>query len=175
MCQAFRLRSGQRGVLVTGVSEDSPAENAGLKAGDIIVSIDGEKTTSSGQLRSQIGVKGIGDKIEVGVIREGSKLNFSMNIAEPKATLSDIRGKYPQLLDGARFENHPQGKGVVVTGIAPNSNAAYSGLRQGDIIMGVNRLRVNNLDSFRKLLARDYDQLLLHINRNGRIFYLVIR
>ncbi len=173
--QAFSLSSGQRGVLVTGVDESSPADKAGIKPGDIVVAVNGETTTSTGQLRSQIGVKGIGDKIDLDVIREGNSLKFSMKVAAPKTSVTDIRGKYSRLLDGARFENQPQGKGVIVTRIAPNSNAAYSGLRQGDLIIGVNRLRVNNIEDFRKLLSREYDQLLLHINRSGRMFYLVIR
>jgi S1-C subfamily serine protease len=86
-----------------------------------------------------------------------------------------ITGKISRLLEGARFENHSSGEGVVVTSIAPNSNAGYSGLRQGDIIIGANRQRVIDLDSFRKALSGNYQQLLLHINRNGYVFYLVIR
>ena len=173
--QAFNLPIGQRGVLVTGVNDKSPAKKAGIKTGDIIVSIDGEGTTSSGQMRSQIGVKGIGDKIQVGIIRDGKHKQFNVQIAAPKSSVADIRGKFPRLLEGARFEDHPQGKGVVVAAIAPNSNAAYSGLRQGDIIMGVNRQRITDLDSFRKALSGDYNQLLFYLNRSGRMFYLVIR
>jgi len=48
-------------------------------------------------------------------------------------------------------------------------------LRPGDIIMSVNRKRVTNLDGFRKALSGNFDQLLLHINRNGRVFFLVIQ
>lgn len=173
--QAFNLRSGQRGVLVTGVSDGSSAEKAGIKPGDVIVAVDGELTTSSGQLRSQIGVKGIGDKVTIDIIREGNTKQFAVQVAEPVDVATAITGKISRLLEGARFENHSSGEGVVVTSIAPNSNAGYSGLRQGDIIIGANRQRVTDLDSFRKALSGNYQQLLLHINRNGYVFYLVIR
>lgn len=173
--QAFNLASGQRGVLVTGVNDGSAAEKAGIKPGDVIVAVDGELTTSSGQLRSQIGVKGIGDKLSIDIIREGAKKRFMVKVAKPEAGVANIPGKFSRLLEGARFENHPSGEGVVVTSIAPNSNAGYSGLRQGDIIIGANRQRVTDLDSFTKALSGNYKQLLLHINRNGYVFYLVMR
>ena len=173
--QAFNLPNGKRGVLITGINDGSPAENAGIKAGDIVVSIDNESTTSTGQLRSQIAVKGVGDKIRIGLIRDGKEKQFTLKIAAQRTDVADIKGRFPRLLEGARFEDHRSGKGVVVNYISPNSSAAYSGLRQGDIIMSVNRQQVTNLVSFRQILSHDFDQLLMHIHRNGRSFYLVIR
>jgi Do/DeqQ family serine protease len=173
--QAFSLPNGKRGVLITGVNESSPAEKAGIKAGDIVMSIDGESTTSAGQLRSQIAVKGVGDKVMIGVIRDGKEKQFTLKIAAQRTDVADIRGKFPRLLEGARFDDHRSGKGVLVTHIAPNSNAAYSGLRQGDIIMSVNRQQVTDMASFRRALSQDTDRLLMHIHRNGRSFYLVIQ
>ncbi len=172
--QAFNLPNGQQGVLITGIDDGSPAENAGIKAGDIITSIAGEPTTSAGQLRSQIAVRGVGDTVDVGVLRDSKEKRIKVKITEPKKTLSDIRSKYSKLLEGAQFEDHRGGKGVIVSQISPNSNAAYSGLRQGDIILGVNRQRVTDLVSFRKALQIDSEKLLIHINRGGRTFYLVI-
>ncbi len=172
--QAFNLPNGQRGVLITGIDDGSPADEAGIKAGDIVTSIAGESTTSTGQLRSQIAVKSVGDTVEIGIIRDTKEKRIKVKIAAPEKTVADIRSKYSKLLEGAQFEDHRGGKGVVVSQIAPNSNAAYSGLRQGDIIMGVNRQRVTDMKSFRKALKSDSEKLLIHINRNGRAFYLVI-
>jgi serine protease Do/serine protease DegQ len=172
---AFDLPEGKRGVLITSVSEGSPAEKAGIKAGDIVVSIDGESTSSSNQLRSQIAVKGIGNWVKISLVRDGKVEQFTIQIAPQKTDVADIPGKYQRLLEGARFGNHRSGNGVVVLQIAQNSTAAYSGLRQGDIITGVNRQNVTNMDRFWQLLSKARDKLLLHIHRNGRSFYLVIQ
>lgn len=172
--EAFDLKNGQQGVLITGVSEDSPAEKAGLKAGDVIVAVDGHATRSTGQLRSQIGVKAIGEKVRLTIIREGKIKEVNVGVGKPQQLMAGSSGLHP-LLEGARFENNPDGEGVVVAGLAPNSAAAYSGLRPGDIIVGANRQRVYNLNSFKQALARNKQSVLLHINRNGGSLYLVIR
>jgi len=173
--QAFNLPNGQRGVLVTGVNDGSTAEKSGIKPGDVIVAIDGEATTSSGQLRSQLGVKGIDDNIAIEIIRESRTMQFIVRVAEPRDLAANLPGTISRLLEGARFENHSSGQGVVVSSIAPNSNAGYSGLRQGDIVISANRRRVTDLDSFQKALSGKYNNLLLQINRNGYVFFLVIR
>jgi len=172
--EAFDLKNGQQGVLVTGVNEDSPAEDAGLKAGDVIVAVDGVNTKASGQLRSQIGIKAIGDKLNLTIIRDGKSMSVSVKVGDPQQ-LSSMSGKLHSLLEGARFENNPDGGGVLVSGLAPHSAASYSGLRVGDIIVGANRIRVRDLETFKQALTRNSQSVLLHINRNGSSLYLVIR
>lgn len=172
--EAFDLANGQQGVLVTGVNEDSPAEKAGIKAGDVIVAVDGVSTNSSGQLRSQIGVKAIGEKLNLTLIREGKTKSISVKVGKPQQ-LNSMNDKLHPLLEGAQFENNPDGEGVLVSGLAPNSAATYSGLRTGDIIVGANRIRVRNLETFKQALMRNSQSVLLHINRHGGSLYLVIR
>lgn len=171
---AFELKNGQKGVLVTGVGEDSPAEKSGVKAGDVIIAVDGEETSSAGQLRSQIGVKSIGEKVKLTLIRDGKKKVVDVVVGEPQQ-LTAVSGKLHSLLEGARFENNPDGEGVIVAGLSPNSGAAYSGLRPGDVILGANRKRVTDLESFKKALTLSDSSVLLHINRAGHSLYLVIR
>lgn len=171
---AFELKNGQKGVLVTGVGEDSPAEKSGVKAGDVIIAVDGEETSSAGQLRSQIGVKSIGEKVKLTLIRDGKKKVVDVVVGEPQQ-LTAVSGKLHSLLEGARFENNPDGDGVIVAGLSPNSGAAYSGLRPGDVILGANRKRVTDLESFKKALTLSHSSVLLHINRGGHSLYLVIR
>ncbi|MEZ5530211.1 MAG: DegQ family serine endoprotease [Porticoccaceae bacterium] len=172
--EAFELKNGQQGVLVTGVSDDSPAEKAGIQSGDVIIAVDGEETSSAGQLRSQIGVKAIGDKVRLTVIRDGKEKKVDVKVGEPQQ-LTSVNGKLHNLLEGARFENNPDGEGVIVAGLSPNSAAAYSGLRPGDIILGANRQRVKDIDEFKQALSRSDTSVLLHINRNGNSLYLVVR
>ncbi|MEH6467399.1 MAG: trypsin-like peptidase domain-containing protein, partial [Porticoccus sp.] len=171
--EAFDLKNGQQGVLVTGVSDDSSAEKAGLQPGDVIIAVDGGKTTSTGQLRSQIGIKEIGDKVKLTLIREGKTKKINVEVGEPQQ-LSSISNKLHGLLDGARFENNPDGEGVVVAGLSPSSAAAYSGLRPGDVIVGANRQRVRDIKSFKEALSHNNESVLLQISRNGRALYLVV-
>ncbi|TAJ94514.1 MAG: Do family serine endopeptidase [Gammaproteobacteria bacterium] len=171
---AFDLDNGQQGVLITGVGEDSPAEKAGLQAGDVIVSVDGEATASVGQLRSQIGIKGIGDEVKLALIRDGRKLNVELEVGEPQ-NISSISGRLQELLDGTRFEDNPDGEGVIVANIAPNSPAAYSGLRPGDVIIGANRRQITDTKSLQESLSLNPDQALLRIRRGGVTLFLVLR
>ena len=171
---AFDLKNGQQGVLVSAVSEGSSAEKSGLKAGDVIVAVDGRKTSSSGQLRSQIGIKQVGDAVKLTLIRDGKNKKVDVVVGEPQ-DLAEISGKLHSLLNGASFENNPKGEGVVVSGLSPNSPAAYSGLRPGDVILGANRQRVTDIKSFKKALSSTEQSVLLYIERNGRSLYLVVR
>ena len=172
--KAFNLRNGQQGVLVTVVSENSPAKKAGLKTGDVIIAVDGKPTDSTGKLRTQIGMRTIGDPVELTVIRNGKTKTLDVVIGKPQK-LASINGALHPLLEGARFENNPDGDGVLVSGLAPNSAAAYSGLRPGDIIVGANRSRVSDVESLARALKKDPRKVLLRINRGSGSFYLVIR
>lgn len=171
---AFDLKNGQQGVLITNVADNSEAEKAGLKPDDIIVAIEDEKVISTGNLRSQIGKRKIGDKVKVSFLREGKTKSLRVKIGEPlQQTASD--GSLHRLLQGVRFENNAEGRGVVVTEMERNSLAAYSGLRPGDIILGTNRLRIDDLGDFREALSRDDDKILLRIQRGRTSFYVVIQ
>lgn len=172
--KAFRLSNRQQGVLVTGITQDGPADKAGLKPGDIIVAIGGEKIKSTGQLRSQIGSVPIGKSVGVDVVRAKENRSFSVTIVDPESLITSSASIHP-LLRGARLENTTRSDGVFVADLRPNSPAIYSGLRVGDIITGANRQRIRNIEQLGRFIDRRDSQILLHINRNGRAFYLVIR
>jgi serine protease Do/serine protease DegQ len=171
---AFNLKNGITGVLVTNVVEDSPAENAGLKSGDIVLSVDGQTTTSAGQLRSQIGMRSIGEKVTVTILRDGDRKTLRVKVGKPQSINASANNLHP-LLVGASFEHDPEGKGILIKSIRPNSKVAYSGLRPQDLIISVNRRRVNDMASFREVLALSKSSVLFHISRNGGSFYVVIR
>ncbi|MBL4608574.1 MAG: Do family serine endopeptidase [Pseudomonadales bacterium] len=172
--KAFDLKNGQQGVLVSGLAKDSPAEKAGLLSGDIIIAVNGKPTQSAGQLRSQIGIKNIGDIVEITLMRDGKKKIFDVEVGKPYQA-SASNSSMHTLLEGASFKENTEGQGIVVTNLAPNSRAAHTGIRSGDIIISANRIQINNLRGFKKALKRDKSKVLLHINRSGNSFYLVIR
>ncbi len=172
--EAFGLANGQLGVLVTGVTEDSEAEKAGLKAGDVIVAVDGKETDSTGALRNAIGVRKIGDKVSISVIRDGKEKTIKCKVGDPVNEVAQA-GLLHDLLGGASFENNSEGRGVLVAKVEQNSQAAANGLRPGDLIIGANRMRVGDIGDFKKALKRSEDSILLHIQRGMGSFYLVIR
>lgn len=171
--RAFDLPNGQNGILVTGVKEDSAAARAGIEVGDVIVSIDGERTNSVAQWRSQLAVKGVGEDVGIAVLRRGKLQRVEVAVVAPEQLLVD--GSVHPLLRGARLENSPDGDGVIVADLAPNSMAAYSGLRPGDLINGANRQRVANIQNLVRAVQRSRQEILLQVRRGGNSFYLVIR
>lgn len=173
--EAFNIKNGQQGALVTGVAENSAAKKAGLKAGDLIVSVDDVPTTSVGQLRSQIGVKAIGEDVKIGILRDGQPKTFSVAVEKARQASRAVNARQPKFLAGAQFENSRDGKGVVISQVSPNSAAAYNGLRPGDIILAANKVPVNDVDDLTEALKRTSREVLLHINRSGALFYLAIR
>ncbi len=172
--EAFDLENGEGGVLITHVSEDTPAEKAGLKTGDIIIAVDGEATRSIGQLRSQIGMRSIGDSVKLSILRDGKRKEFKVKVGEP-VNLMSSQGKLHPLLEGVQLENTPDNKGVLIARIAPNSNAAYSGLRPGDLIVAANKQRVTDIISLNRAIANNDSSILLRVNRDGGSLFIVIR
>ncbi len=171
--KAFDLKNGQQGVLVTNISEDSEADKAGLLPGDVITKVDNKNITSASQLRNQIGIHRIGDTIKVTFIREGKEKTVKVIVGNP---LGDgVSGELHKLLEGATFEENKDGSGVIITQLTRTSNAARVGLRPGDAVIGVNRMRINSMADFKQLLSQSKNQLLLHVQRGRGSFYVVIQ
>ncbi|HKJ51541.1 MAG TPA: DegQ family serine endoprotease [Gammaproteobacteria bacterium] len=171
---AFELKKGQFGVLISKVFEASPAEKAGLKSGDVILEVDGQPISSTAQLRSRVGIKQVGEKVSLTILREGKVLERSVEIGsvQPQTAQS---ANLPEVLSGLQIDNNPDGNGVQVAGIAPNSAAAYSGLRPGDIIVSANRQVVGDVDSFRRAVGNFQGSILLQVERDGGSLFIVIR
>jgi S1-C subfamily serine protease len=151
---AFNLKKGEFGVLVTNVFEDTPAAAA--------------------QLRSRIGIKQVGDEVRLKFLRDGKTIERKVEIGAARSSLAQAED-LPELLAGLRVETNTDGDGVLVIDLAPNSPAAYSGLRPGDVIVGTNKRRVRNIESFREALALSKTSILLRVERNGGSLFIVIR
>lgn len=133
-----------------------------------------KKTASTGQLRSQIGMRAIGDKITLTILRDGDEERIKVKVGKT-SSLARLTGKLHELLEGVQFENEPNQEGVRVASIAPNSSAAYSGLRPGDVIVAANKRRVYDLESLENALSRHKSSVLLQVNRGGGSLFIVIR
>ncbi|MBV1787697.1 DegQ family serine endoprotease [Marinobacterium sp. D7] len=171
--QAFDIDNGQQGVLVTDVMKDSEAEKAGLKAGDLILEVNGKLTPNSGQLRHRIAFAGVGETVKLTLIRDGKRMDIDVKVGKSATLTSDVR--LHKLLDGVTFANSPDGRGVVIAELDPQSTAAAAGLRSNDVILSVNRQRVDSMDDLNQVLARVDDKLLLQVRRGNGVFYLVLR
>ncbi len=180
LAAAFKLDKNQKGVLVSEVREGSPAQASGIKAGDIIIGIDKKVITNTSELRNNIGLRRIGEKVDVILIRDTKEKTIKVTIGESSKVWSTAgkpkNNPMPdKRLSGATFSNTKENKGVLVSNIEPNSEASYAGLRVNDVIIMVNHQKVSNIKEFKKEIEQTGEQLLLRIIRGGAAFYLVIR
>jgi serine protease Do/serine protease DegQ len=181
LAKAFGLPAA-RGAVITQVVPDSPAAKAGLKPEDIIVEVEGREIRDFDQLRNVVGLRRVGERVELKVLRDGKPRTVSVVIGK-NTEQAEAGGKLHPRLAGAVFapldENtaSSQGdvRGVVVQALAPRSPAARIGLRQGDIIIGVNRQRIAGMQDFEKLAGQDQKELLLHIRRGNNAFFIVVQ
>lgn len=178
IAQAMGLEVNE-GALVSGVSKGSAAEKAGILAGDVIVKFDQREVKNAASLRNMVGLKRVGERATIELIRDGKPVTVTVTIGKP-APAGTVSGEIPPL-EGAQFGEIPQDhplfgrvQGVMVTGVELNSPAWQAGLRQGDIILSVNRQPVRNVDEFIKLASRSPNRLLLRIQRGDISLFLVL-
>ncbi len=175
---------GTQGALVTQVARGSAADVAGIKAGDVITAINGRDIKSSAELRNAIGLLRVGDRVELGVVRDGKPRRLATTITdntnnadsggnEPPRGAAPVAVLHP-LLQGALLVDAPEG-GVLVRTIEPRSPAAQAQLlRAGDRIEGANRVRVENLQQLREI-ARRSTSLVLTVRRGNAVVLVPLR
>jgi Do/DeqQ family serine protease len=178
LARALDLEEG-RGAVVTQVVPDSPADAAGLQAGDVIVKIDGKVIASADELANVEGLLPIGKPLALDYIRAGRQQSTRLTLIASSA--QQLAGeKLDARLAGARFgelsqrEKQAGIKGIKVLSVSDASVAARNGLEAGDIIFGVNRYEVGSLADVSKLLAKQPRQILFSLYRGRRAYYLPI-
>jgi serine protease Do len=154
------------GVLVADVSSGSPAAKAGLKRGDVIVSVHGTPVQDPGQLRNIVAMTAPGTKTTLGILRENRKQEISVTLGElPRQAAAQTGEGAPPAAglgfsvqnltaDLARQLGYDTAEAVVVTQVDPNSEAYQAGLRRGMLIRQVNRQDVHNTEEFRRALGQ---------------------
>ena len=189
MAEALGLDAAD-GVLVASLDEDTPAGKAGMKEGDIILAIDGEKVDSVSRLRTRISLSGIETEIEVDLLRDGRGKTLKVKLEEMPGQGADededsdapaengIEGVSARELNQAyrqRFDIDDDVEGVIVADVERTSNAWNAGLRPGHVITEIAKEPAKDLDDFRRLVGQDKDKpLLLRVMQGGRQIFMAI-
>jgi Do/DeqQ family serine protease len=174
---------GNSGALVTEVNPDSAAERAGIRVDDVIVSINGTRLRDSGSLRSMVGLLPPGERVTVELLRDGREQSVTAVLGElpvtaaatatpPRQQESDLE----TLFEGAEIvDNNANGvAGLLVTRVADSSPAELSGLRSGDVITKVNRVRVRTLAEAVEIME-SARAILLEVQRGDRNALILMR
>lgn len=173
LVQAVGAPADIQGALVSQVVEGSSADQAGIKINDIITSVNGQQVKGAPELRNSIGLLRIGDKVEIGLVRDGKPRKVTAVIGE-RSDVTTAATDIHRGLEGAEFADADNAGGVVVRGVEAGSPAAQAGLRPNDIILGVNRVRVANLGQLREG-AQGQNSLVLNIRRGNNVLLLPVR
>lgn len=180
IAQALSLPTS-KGALVSKVEPDSPAEEAGLKAGDAIVKLNEQTIVNSNALRARVGLLERGTSVRLVIIRDGKEHEVSARIGEVKPT-EIIGGSSLRQLAGARFTEIPEDRaerdglaGVYVSDVSPGSPAWQLGLRSGDVILAVNRQRVTSVAEFDSVTKSIDGVLAFNILRNDTQLFIVMQ
>ena len=171
LAKQFNLGSA-RGALVARVYNGTPAADAGLKPGDLIVSANNQRIGSAQELHNLEGLLPVGQPMRMGVVRDNKPLVVTATLkAQPK----DVDGgAMDARLAGAKFTDLPeryrqQGlRGVVVTTVTNGSQAADNGLAPGDLVLGINRRAVVDLNDFRARLGQKAAAMNFVVQRGGQ-------
>jgi len=174
-----------KGVVISDVSPGSPAQEAGLQRGDILLSVNGKPISDSNQLRMGISMMQPGSEVNLQTLRNGNARDVTVKLAEmptQQAKENSQNGGLGGVLEGVQVANltprtaeqlglPAETRGVVVTDISPSSPAADSGLRKGDVIQEVNRQSVKNVSEFQAVRKAGKEPLLL-VNRRGTTLFV---
>ena len=166
----------QRGAFVSQVMPNSSAAKAGVKAGDVVVSMNGKAISSFAALRAEVGSMPVGSKLTLGLLRDGKPVSVNLELQQSSQTQVDSATIFTGI-EGAEMSNRSgkDEKGVIVNNVKGNSPAARIGLKKGDIIIGVNQQVVNNIAELRKILDTKPSVMALNIQRGDSTIYLLMQ
>jgi Do/DeqQ family serine protease len=177
-----------RGALIRNVHPKGPAAKAGLKAGDVVMSVDGYDVQDPRALTYRFSTKGVGGVAELRFMRQGqafvAKVSRVPALEDPPRDARDLTGRHP--LSGTRVANlspavaeelgiDADGNGVIVLDVKANTPAARIGVKRGDIVLGVNEDRIPSVAALVGALSRSSGGWRLSFEREGKVYNLAIQ
>lgn len=176
IAKAFNINA-QRGAFVSEVLPNSAAAKAGIKAGDIIISVEDKPIQSFAELRVKVGTTAPGKTVKLGLLRNGKPKTSSVVLDDNTSATTSEEVLTPAL-QGASLSNgqlKDGTKGVQVEDVVKDSPAAAIGLQKGDMIVGLNRERLKTLAQLRKVLETKPAVIALNIIRGDTSIFLLLR
>lgn len=186
LAKSFDLKN-DKGILIAQVTKNSPADKAGLKAGDVIVSYRGRPVSEVGEFRNQVALAQPGSKVEFDIMRDGKQRTVSVKIekltdkklAEQESSQSQSSEKLGITVqtittDLARQFGVKAGQGVIVTEVAPESVATMAGISRGSVILEVNRKAVNTAAEFNEAVKSSVNNKVLLLVRDDEMSRYVV-
>ncbi len=179
LAESFDIEIG-KGILISQVSEDSPAKKAGLRQGDVIIAYDGKPVKNVGDFRNKVSLTPPGTRKEITILRDGKEKKLTVEIGKLDKDKLTAQGDAlnaeeiglavqtitPEIADQFGVET---GQGVVVTDVKPGSIAALAGITPGTVILQVNRKEISSATEFRKAIKASMakKRALLLIRKDG--------
>lgn len=170
-----------RGVLVNQVAAGSPAERAGLRPGDVLVSFDGTPLADGGQYRNRAAMARPGSTVVLGVIRDGRRMDIPVRVGQldeaalQGAQTAQALGLAVRALTLEEARRARVDKAVIVTAVERGSLAAMAGIVPGSLILEVNGIAVGTPAEFATALANASTSVRLRLLENGRSRFVTLR
>ena len=187
IAKSFGLKD-EEGALISDVMDQSPADKAGIKRGDVIISFDGKKIKDNEMLPRLVAVTEIGKKVKLTLVRDKKQIVVDVIVGElPEETLRPSRKTEVEKDLGlvvqditpeiAKHLNLKDRRGVIVTDVMPGSPAQGADIRSGDIIKEVARKPLRNMADFKEAMgqANVKEGVVMLIQRESATFYTVVR
>jgi serine protease Do len=188
IAELLRVEKSQ-GALVASVIENSPADAAGIKPGDVVVEFDGKAIEQANELPALVARADVGDSADLTLLREGKEVSVTVKIGELKDEKATEFGAAPKSGDlGLTVQNLTpriaeslglkKPEGVVITAVESNSAAAEAGLRRGDVIIELNRKKIETAEDFQSIVQSaksNNGNLLFLIRRGENSLFLALR
>jgi len=161
------------GALVTSVEEDTPAFKANLKRGDLIIAVNNKEIKSASQLKNIIGSFAPDKSVKIKILRDKKVYIKNVKLGSQDKILASLDSQSYKGLSVETLNTKTNIKGVLVSKIDPQSEAAETGIMDGDIIIQIENNEIKNIDDFKKATNNDKKKR-IYIYRKGTIFAIVL-